>query len=271
MSAQATRMLLTFRSFAWFVVLLGFTAGLPAASTENLQDVLAQTLPAKASQTLAAIPDNGRKLLAARSYFRSQATLDARWSWSEAQIKAYEGSAEQKQLLADIARINDHFGAVNPGYALYTNSKVRSLDRQIEAWNENASVGTAAAELLMAFESNTTLDLGPDNPNRYAQLKAWLRASTPQQGPNLAAPGLSAHGQMRAIDFQIAQGTRIIAAADSAEVENIWRAQGWGAKLKASISAAGPAFEGPLTSPDEPWHYSYSPEHEVTGHVEISP
>lgn len=258
------------RSFAFFVVLLGFTAALPAASTENLQDVLAQTLPAKAAQALAAIPESGRKLLAARSYFRSHATLDVRWSWSEAQIKAYEGSAEQERLLADIARINEHFGGANPGYSLYTNTEVRSLEKQTEAWNENPSVGTAAAELLMAFESDAALDLRPDNPNRYAQLKAWLSARTPQQGPNLAAPGLSAHGQMRAIDFQIVQGARIIAAADSAEVENIWRAQGWDAKLKASISAAGPAFEGPLTSPDEPWHYSYSPEHEVTGHVEIS-
>lgn len=259
------------RHFALTVLLLGCSARLPAADADLVQETLAQALPETVVQTLAAIPDTGRKLLAARSYFRSQASLEKRWSWTDAQITAYEGSLEQKQLLADIARINEHFGAVNPGYALYTNTKVRSLDKQITAWNENASVGVAAAQLMAALASDTTLNLSAENPHRAAQLNSWLASHTPHPGPNLAAPGLSAHGQMHAIDFQIAQGTRVIAPADSALVETIWRAQGWDAKLQASITAAGPAFEGPLTSPDEPWHYSYSPAHEVSGHVDISP
>lgn len=261
----------TRRTFLLFAALAIISPALLAADGAELQNMLAQALPEPAVSALSAIPEPGRKLLAARSYFRSQATLDKRWSWSEAQIAAYEGSAEQKSLLAEIARIDAHFRAAHPGFSLYSNTKVRSLDKQIAAWNENSSVGAAAANLMTDLATDTNLKLGHDNPKRSAQLKIWLGAHTPHPRPNLAAPGLSAHGQMQAVDFQIMQNGRLIAAADSAEISTVWRAQGWDAKLKASIVAVGPAFQGPLTEPDEPWHYSYSPAHEVTGHVEISP
>ena len=39
----------------------------------------------------------------------------------------------------------------------------------------------------------------------------------------------------------------------------MWRAEGWDQKLKASMEAVGPSFSGPLTNPDEPWHYEYVP------------
>lgn len=261
----------TRRPFLPIALLTAFSPPLAAVDADVLQQALSRNLPVPAVNALAAIPDPGRKLLAARSYYRSQATLEKRWSWSEARIKAYEGSAGQKQLLADIARIGEHFSSVNPGYSLYANTKVRSLDKQIASWNENASVGTASANLMAALEADDRLKLEPGNPELPVQLKTWLGAHTPAPGPNLAAPGLSAHGQMHAVDFQISRNGTLIAPADGAIVQTVWRAQGWDAKLNASIKAVGPAFEGPLTSPDEPWHYSYSPAHEETGHVEISP
>ena len=270
-SSDRTPPMSTRRSFLMIAFLAVFSPRLHAIDAATVQQALSQNLPEPAVKALAAIPDPGRKLLAARSYYRSQAGLEKRWSWSEAQIAAFEGSAGQKALLADIARIDAHFRAANPGYSLYSNTKVRSLDKQIASWNENASVGTAAAHLMAALDADTTLNVDAGNPKLPVQLKAWLGAHTPSPGPNLAAPGLSAHGQMHAIDFQISQNGTLIAPADSAKVTTVWRAQGWDAKLKASITAAGPAFEGPLTSPDEPWHYSYSPAHEETGHVEISP
>ncbi|MFZ9311388.1 MAG: hypothetical protein ACO24O_07810 [Arenimonas sp.] len=261
----------TLRSVVFLISLAALSPPLLAIDAVVLQQALSQNLPEPAVKALTAIPDPGRKLLAARSYYRSQAGLEKRWSWSEAQIAAYEGSPGQKALLADIARIDAHFRTANPGYSLYSNTKVRSLDKQIASWNENASVGTAATNLLAALTADPNVHVDAGNAKLPVQLKSWLGAHAPSPSPNLAAPGLSAHGQMHAIDFQISQGGNIIAPADSSKVAPIWRGQGWDAKLKASIAAAGPAFEGPLTSPDEPWHYSYSPAHEETGHVEISP
>jgi len=251
-------------------LLLAFPAA-AAIDADLLQQALAKSLPLKAVNALAKIPDSGSKLLAARSYYRSQSTLDKHWSWTEAQIVAYEGSPEQKVLLADIARIADHFGAANPGYSLYMNMKVRSLDKQIDSWNSNSSVAVAAGNLLTALENDPNIIFAADNIKLPDQLKVWLSGHAPNPSPNLAAPGLSAHGQMHAIDFQISKNGNLIAQANSAEIESIWRAQGWDVKLKTSITAVGPAFEGPLTSPNEPWHYSYTPTHEVSGHVDISP
>jgi hypothetical protein len=252
------------------IFLAALSPPLPAIDATVLQQVLSQNLPEPAVQALAAIPDPGRKLLAARSYFRSQAHLEKRWSWSEAQIAAYEGSPEQKTLLADIARIAEHFSAAYPGFSLYTNTQVRSLDKQLASWNENASVGSASSNLLAALATDSSVNMDVGNAKLPMQLKAWLSAHTPSPSPNLAAPGLSAHGQMHAIDFQISQNGTLIAPADSSKVAAVWRAQGWEARLKASITAVGPAFEGPLVSPDEPWHYSYTPVNAKTGQAVVS-
>ena len=252
-------------------MLISMADGVSALDDAILQTALVKLMPEQAAKALQQIDNPGRKLLAARSYLRSRANLEKRWSWSESQIAAFEGSSAEKALLADIARIDAHFKTANPGYGLYSNTKVRSLDKQITAWNENASVGTAASHLMTALTADSKIEVDAGNTQLSQQLKAWLLAFTPKPSPNLAAPGLSAHGQMHAIDFQILHNGTVIAPADSAKVATVWRAQGWDAKLNASIKAAGPAFKGPLTSPDEPWHYSYSPEHKETGHVEISP
>ena len=261
------------RVFSPWTLLLLLLTGTEAKADDaaQIQGALAGSLPEFTAEALARIPDPGRKLLAARSYIRSQASLEKRWSWSETKITAFEGSSEQKALLADIARITAHFSTANPGYSLFTNTRVRSLDHQIGAWNENASVGSAAENLMTALKADPAISLSGPEPVSAEKLKQWLLSHAPMPSPNLAAPGLSAHGQMRAIDFQISRNGALIAPADSAKTESVWRSQGWDAKLKASIAAAGPAFEGPLTSPDEPWHYSYTPSHEVTGHDEIAP
>ena len=43
-------------------------------------------------------------------------------------------------------------------------------------------------------------------------------------------------------------------------MEAEWDEAGWAAKLDAAVRAAGQRFVGPLASPREPWHYTYSPE-----------
>ena len=88
----------------------------------------------------------------------------------------------------------------------------------------------------------------------------WIKSFRPSRRARLAAPGLSRHGRARAIDFQIKKDGEIIAGTSAGDIETSWRAEGWDEKLKASIEAAGPSFRGPLTSPDEPWHYDYEPK-----------
>ncbi|WP_421696247.1 hypothetical protein [Aestuariivirga sp.] len=221
--------------------------------TDTLHSMLLKLAPPPSEQALEHIPDTGRKLLALRSYLRFGSKIAERWSWTEAEIAAFQDSQEQRSLLAEIEAVNQHFMAANPGYKLYVHGTVRSLDEQIAKWNENKSVGLAAQDILSAY-TNTRLDKpGP------AALAIWLRNYLPPNRPSLAAPGLTSHGRALAIDFQIMKNGQIYAGANTKHVESLWRTEGWGQKLKTSITAAGPSFSGPLTEPDEPWHYDYSP------------
>lgn len=236
------------------LVAAGSLAKAGQANADPLEDVLSQLAPPPSNEALADIPDMGRKLLALRSYVRAARTIDKRWSWTEDEIKAFQGSAEQEALLAEVAAVSAHFAEASPGYEIYANTRVRSLDVQIDHWNNNDSVGVAAAEILAAWTKDH--DGGSTDPE---QLRTWLSGFRGTEHSNLAAPGLSAHGRGHAIDFQVMKDGKIIAGADSRQIETVWRAEKWDVKLKESMDAAGPSFSGPLTSPNEPWHYNYDP------------
>jgi hypothetical protein len=225
----------------------------------TLDQALAKLAPPPSDQALPLISDPGRKLLALRSYVRYGAKIVDRWSWTDEQIKAFQGSPGQQALLADIAAVNEHFKAANPGYEIYVHGTVRSLDEQLAKWNTNDSVGAGAEEILAAYKSSFGDDgLQPDKIDDKG-LAAWLRGFQPSKRANLAAPGLTLHGRANAIDFQVMKDGQIYAGANTKQVESIWRAEGWDQKLKASMEAAGPSFSGPLSNPDEPWHYDYTP------------
>lgn len=240
------------------IALAGLAAGpLWAAEPKSLEAIFENLAESPAKDALSQIPDPGRRLLALRSYARFRAPLVTRWSWTAEEIKAYQGSAEQTALLKEVGEISAHFAEANPGYELYMNTKVRSLDEQIRKWNKNKSVGVAAEEIL-----KTWMEEFSAGDRTSKQFWAWLRRFKPTKRPFLAAPGLSRHGRARAIDFQIKKDGKIIAGTSAGDIEASWRADGWDEKLKASIAAAGPSFRGPLTSPDEPWHYDYEPKAE---------
>jgi hypothetical protein len=210
--------------------------------------------PPPSDEALARIPDQGRKLLALRSYLRVGPALAERWSWTDAEIKAFEASDEKKKLLAEIDAVKAHFKAANPGFEIYVHGTIRSLDEQIRKWNENESVGVAAQEILAAYTA--AFATGAADPKKVS---LWLRGFQSSKRANLAAPGLTLHGRASAIDFQVMKDGKIHAGANGKQVESVWRAEGWDVKLKASMDAAGPSFKGPLTNPDEPWHYDYVP------------
>jgi len=243
---------------AFAAVSVANAAGPP--QTQAYIDTILRGLPPMPARTLRRVDGVGRQLLALRAYLRAGESLESRWSWSGEEIREYEQSVEYREVLAQLERIARRFEADNPGYTLYVNTQVRSLETQLERWNDNESVRDAARALEVAGASELTDASYPRKPSaaagkRFSEfLKEWL----PPNAVNLAAPGLSPHGQARAFDFQVQQGDVIAAGTDAADIE-AWDGQGWTGKLSAAVAAASDKFHGPLAAPREPWHYEYRP------------
>lgn len=232
----------------------------PSPVTAYLAAV-AQTLPGPAAEALPRIiGDEGRRLLAARGYLRAGSGLATRWSWSEAQIAGYQTSEQYRAALSEVEKVRARFAERNPGFELYVNTQVRSLDVQLARWNDNGSVAAAGQALLRDAERQLGAGYAlPPDAAAVQRFARWLRGWIPPIPVTLAAPGLSAHGQGYAFDFQVQQGDRIVAGTDSTAIAGDWDAAGWAAKLAAAVAAASPHFSGPLAAPYEPWHYVYAP------------
>lgn len=222
---------------------------------------LAAELDPRAASALASIDGTGRRLLAARAYLRASSQLDERWSRSAAEAAAFEGSSEKRALDRAIARVRCRFEADNPGHTLWVNPEFRSLDVQLERWNGNETVAQAGESLLSAVRRALTVPapVRAGSTAEVSALRSLLLGYQPSPVPTLAAPGLSPHGRMRAIDFQVESSGRIVAGTDSASIAADWIEAGWKARLQAAISAADAGFHGPLAAPDEPWHYEFRP------------
>jgi hypothetical protein len=232
--------------------------GVEASVIEVLALGIAAKTDARVAEILPRIDGPGSKLLALRSYLRSGGHLAERWSWTQELIAAYEGSTEQRELNAEIQRVREAFEQSNPGFELFVNPQVRSLDIQLANWNRNESVAAASARLLqdaVAHLGSTSIDTVRGIP----MLEAFLKSYSPEPIPTVAAPGLSPHGQMRAIDFQVHRGAEIVAGPDTHTIGTVWEQGGWAARLDDAVRNASRKFIGPLVSPREPWHYTYSP------------
>jgi hypothetical protein len=223
---------------------------------------LGATLDERAAAALGRIDGVGRRLLALRAYLRGSHNLAERWSWTEEQIHAYEGSAEQRELLQEIERVRTEFVAANPGYEIWVNPQVRSLDVQLDHWNRNPAIEQAGTELFGALQAYLATPQYAQLSGAKAQaaVEQFLRSHEPTPVPPLAAPGLSPHGQMRAVDFQVHQGDRIVAGPSTESIDRDWDAGGWAQRLDTAVRAASPRFVGPLEHPREPWHYTFTPE-----------
>jgi hypothetical protein len=164
------------------------------------------------------------------------------------------GEEPARTLMARARAAQVAFTRDNPGYSL-TLSPVRSLARQVFLWNDDSGVRAAAATL----KSQMLRELekpGYESPPMGTHIEAFasqLQRATIIPEPGNAAPGLSSHGQMRAVDFVVMQGSRIIATTTVASSETVWRAQGWAEKLARVAREA--YLTGPLRVPDEPWHW----------------
>jgi hypothetical protein len=255
----------TVRHLAYAVFLgAGFTLASPvrvAASAGDAQHLAwleqaSADLDTRAVAALRQIKRIDRRLLALRAYLRAGALLQQRWSWTQEQISAYPSTPEGVAAAADIDAVVAAFAAENPGFTLRVNRLPRSLELQIAHWNDNPSVGSTAAALVSALDRQFGVVAGaPDALAVRSALLNW----TPDTAAALAAPGLSAHGQARAFDFQVEREGQVIAGLESASARRLWDAAGWTGKLRAAVSSAGNRFSGPLAAPYEPWHYAYAP------------
>jgi hypothetical protein len=251
----------TFKIVSCVAATAALLHGLCAVAAANEADQDAWVVQASAGMQLPVIDalyrivDFDRRLLALRAYLRAGDSLPQRWSWSQEQISAYPSTSEGKAAETDLDAVAAAFGSANPGFTLQVNRQPRSLDAQITHWNENDSIGIAAAGFASALEQR----FGGGGAPSAAELRKALIEWQPNSVAALAAPGLSAHGQARAFDFQVERGGQVIAAMDAASAHRQWDNAGWTQKLHAAVGLAGNHFVGPLQSPYEPWHYAYVP------------
>lgn len=230
----------------------------PEADVDATLATLAAGLDSRAASALERIEGTGRRLLAARAYLRAGEALTARWSWTAEEAAAFDATAERRALDAAVARVRCEFESRHPGYTLWVNPEFRSLEVQLARWNENETVGIAGARLLAAAE-HALAGTEARTPGAVAVLRELLIAHLPSPVLPLAAPGLSPHGRLQAIDFQVETAGRIVAGTDTASIAREWIADGWKARLHAAVESADAGFEGPLASPNEPWHYEFRP------------
>jgi hypothetical protein len=230
-----------------------------ADSVEQHLTALRAELDTRVIEALAAIDGTGRQLLAVRSYIRSAAHLEERWSWNDAQIAAYAGSPEKLRLDAALARVRCSFESANPGHTLFVNETIRSLDEQIDKWNRSETVKSAADHMLETLRAEVATPAFPraNSPEGTSAFRNLLVTFKPVPTPSLAAPGLSLHGRMQAVDFQVMAGNRIVAGTDVSSVTEAWESAGWKAKLQSAVKEANAGFVGPLENPNEPWHYEF--------------
>lgn len=222
---------------------------------------LTAELPEPARQALAGIDTPQRKLLAVRSYVKAGPQLQALWSWTAEEVRRFERSRAYQRLLVAVDAVKRQFEHQNPGYSLYANMQVRTLELQLERWNANAGVARVGDELYRATQRELRTRHYPERPNAASleRLKRFLVGWYPRSAAPLAAPGLSAHGQLRAIDFQVMRGKQIIAGTSIASVRTAWEQPGWHERLRRAVRSADAQFVGPLRAPNEPWHYTYVP------------
>jgi len=216
--------------------------------------MVAMSSQPKIQEALRMIGKPALQLLALRRYLRKTRGLDGQWVWSHEQIKSYEASPQFTRARQEIEKVRKQFENLNPGYSLGV-SPIRDLNRQVALWNGNQTVHMAADDLMRKCLQE--IDNYPDarDKNDSDRFCAFLTSSPVHPEPTSAAPGLSDHGQMHAIDFVVMKGHLKIADTKTATIGIQWDAPGWTQKLNDAVTLSKSLFQGPLQHPREPWHY----------------
>lgn len=225
-------------------------------------------LPEHVRSTLDRIPDFSRRMLALSYYIRRWVELENGWSWTADEVAEFKLGEEYARMLVEIEKVKREFAERNPGYSLAVNVQARSLESQIRKWNTVASVRRAAGDFIDScsrlFADTLLFPTSPDSLS-VDRFHEFLQTYGPLEGrvPTVAVPGLSKHGQLRAFDFKVKKGRRMIAGASSRTIQSRWERPGWTDRLREAIFAVSDRFEGPLDVPYEPWHYNYLLDRDV--------
>jgi hypothetical protein len=225
---------------------------------ESYMQLTAKTLDKKVQGALDDIDGTPRKLLALK-YYLNRKSIKGSWAWTNKEMAAYRRSVDFRLANAEVDKVISLFQRTYPGHTLKTTKLARSLEDQIGLWNKTKSVAGASANLMKQAIKAMSTKAYPDTATKQslAKFQKFLRDHSSKPVPTVAVPGLSHHGQLRAYDFIIWQGDKILAGSDGASIRNQWNGAGWGSKLRAIIYTASSKFDGPLQSPNEPWHYTY--------------
>lgn len=219
-----------------------------------------RVLDKRMQQAIRGIEGLPKRLLAVKYYLRRRGQTKSAWAWSRSETERYMKTPSYHKSMAEVAKVRKIFEGMNPGYTIKVNTEIRPLGEQIRIWNSTASIETAGNDLykktLVAMADTTW----PDRPEKSALLRfqKLLLATKVIAVPTAAVPGFSQHGQLRAFDFIITKGEAIVAGTDYASQRSVWDAPGWTEKLQTAIDSAGNNLTGPLASPREPWHYTYT-------------
>jgi hypothetical protein len=217
-------------------------------------------------EVLHKIPQFERKILAIWAYkrFAHKKDLATYWTWDQARIDEFESSDEHKPVDAAVAAVRKEFSAIKSGYKLSGSAHPRPLSEQIHYWKIRESVGKSANSLVSKLDFELRGDEYTEDYagyDKFCYLLAVRWAGGVIKEPTNAVPGLSSHGQMRAIDFHVKHEGKKVATSGGADN---WRTSGFDDVLRKSVKQVNQkygrtVFDGPLKSPDEPWHYTYIP------------
>ena len=227
-----------------------------AARLESYIGLTAKTLDKRVQGALAKIDGTPRRLLALRTYIERR-NINGVWAWTNREMAAYRKSMDFRIANAEVDKVVSLFQRTHPGYQLRVTKLARSLEDQIGLWNRTKSVESASSNFMKQIVRSIVTYPDTATKQSLAKFQALLRKQSVSPVPTVAVPGLSHHGQLRAYDFIIWQGDKIVAGTDARSIRGQWIGGGWSNRLRQAIFGASNRFDGPLKSPNEPWHYTY--------------
>jgi hypothetical protein len=248
---------------------------------------------AQAAEALKSIEDPDRRMAALWNYARypknKNQSIAAGWVWSDQQIAAYKTSPEKRGADIAIQNVAQLFnsdkemrakGAGQAVYSLHGDTDPRPFKVQMANWLRSdahsvVNYGRGLYEHLLKemnrcdFYPIFTDPLSVHDLMKFGKMiENYMDASKMGlKSPMFATPGLSDHGQSHAIDFKVfktenGKPTQFL-GTDSGLADN-WRKEGCAAALARAVGvfngrSGRKVFDGPLTNPDEPWHWVYHP------------
>lgn len=192
------------------------------------------------------------KLLALRRYLRLGGTkVVARWAWTAEETLAKSKEGTTKLLYDEAAKVQTKFAEQNSACSL-TVSPLRDLRKQVGLWNKNNTVQQAGERLVKDMQAVLKGASYPEPPTpiSVANFKKKLQFAAVTPEPTSAAPGLSDHGQARAVDFVVSKSGAVVATTESGSVKTVWRGkEQWEAKLIKGGQGLGREAQGAAPQP----------------------